>query len=640
MKLGDNYWLESAYYIDIDHHGQLRIAGPNNHLYFGSVNVVPADFAVDLVTSNRQNELEIHAHFKKSKLFWHDPAMGPMLRVRSFIEPPAKTKPSFAKAIKQSPSSLLPQFVGGSLTKKGFELNYRRFFDENWYGTKLIFDPDVKVVRQPSRQGYNLESGGKIKFTLITENSTSSKPAITKIFPAGKSETKLMGILKYETEFLVRYNRTSGFDFGTVFPRDWMEAADLGGGDLLPAAVRYMYSQALKLVSPAGVGWHENIAGELEAETNSNQSELPASLEALLEKENRLGRLMQQMMHKLQESYVIRNMIDIEPHYILGLQQFSPSDLPRSDQDRLRRSARYLVAQAESNQLITFKKIPELFRRHRTEEYYQAGNWRDSERAYKMIHPVIAPYDVNVVFYPEALKLLLKHARWFGLSRSKLRGLVEKWQGNKDLYRFENPDGKSAMALALFDVIELKGKLRYRRLEVNHIDEAYELFYGSSVETDLVSFCDRLLDKNYFFTPAGPTLVGADDGYTTLDYHGRVSWTKQTAFVTAGLVKQLRSRRFSPKTNALIEKALEATCKAGISALEKLGATELHFYNGKPQYYDDQPRAEGPMNKVQLWSAVGARQIEHDYQWLMAKKGRGRRVRAVSAAPKNSKAAH
>src|SRR5207245_1234688 len=111
------------------------------------------------------------------------------------------------------------------------------------------------------------------------------------------------------------------------------------------------------------------------------------------------------------EMYIIRNMVDIEPRYLFALDSLPHSVFSQQDLDRAKRVARFIVLQAGSNQLITFKKIPRLMRRHKYDEYYNAGNWRDSESAFQRVHQVIAPYDVNVVFYPRALALIAKHAR-------------------------------------------------------------------------------------------------------------------------------------------------------------------------------------------------------------------------------------
>lgn len=632
MKIAENLWLESAYYIDIDDFGQLRIAGPNNHLYFGSVGIEAGeDFEITDVASSKSGELVIAGRFAKPKLVFHDPAIGPMLQIRSLIEPPSKAKPTFAQVMRRHAEAVLPHYVSAEQTAKGFEISYRRYYGKRWYGVKLALPKGTTVHRMSGRHAYSISgaTNDPIKFTLTTEGHTLVKPALNQVVGKHKYPVSLLGQsgeriqelldrLSYEIEFLVSNDRTSGFDFGTIFPRDWMESADLGIGDITAQAAKYMYSKSLMLVNSEGLGWHENIVGELEAEKSRQANDFSASLEDLIERESRLGHLMQDMVKRVQEMYVIRNMIDIEPHYLLGLQRTALKDFSAKDKQRLKQAAKYIISQAESNRIITFKKIPDVLRRHRGEEYYSAGNWRDSGEAFRMIHPVLAPFDVNAVFYPEALKLIRNHAKFFDEPIDKLDRLMEKWASVKDLYRYKNADGTTAFALALYDVKQ-EDKLEYRRLEVNHTDEAYDLFYGQPQEGDLASFCKRLLDEKYFYTPSGPTIVGAQDGYTTLQYHGRVIWTKQTAFVVAGLAKQLQTGKYSQATMDLMAEALLATSRASINAIVELdSATELHYSKGgRAHNYNDQKKAEGPMNRVQLWSAVGARNIIRNYLWAL-----------------------
>ncbi|HUC20156.1 MAG TPA: hypothetical protein VMR98_01515, partial [Candidatus Polarisedimenticolaceae bacterium] len=272
---------------------------------------------------------------------------------------------------------------------------------------------------------------------------------------------------------------------------------------------------------------------------------------------------------------------------------------------------------ATTKNIITFKELPHLLRRHREEQYYVKGNWRDSDWAYRQIHPQLAPYDVNAVFYPEALKLMQIHATLLGLSLQETKAAALKWSDTKAHFRFTNPDGKDAYALALYDIHSLEPG-DYQMLKVNHLDEAYDLFYGQPSMEDIVSFAGRLLDPDYFYTASGPLVVGRNQGYNNSFYHGEVIWTKQTAFTVAGLQNQLKrakSQRWPQAAQTLIHEALTATAKASIAAFLNLGAIpELHYDdNGRPRLFTDQPTTDGVMNLVQLWSAVGARRIIRAY---------------------------
>ena len=153
-------------------------------------------------------------------------------------------------------------------------------------------------------------------------------------------------------------------------------------------------------------------------------------------------------------------------------------------------------------------------------------------------------------------------------------------------------------------------------MPVNHTDEAYDLFYGVPTETDLQSFAKRLLNPDYFYTPSGPLIVGANDGYKNYQYHGSVIWTKQTALIVAGLKRmlELHKRDWSNETLQLIRQALIVCAVSNLNALITLGQIpELYVdISGHAKHYDELPNAEGPANVMQLWSTIGARRIIRD----------------------------
>lgn len=629
MQLAGNLWVEGAYYLDVDELGQLRIVGPNNHLHFGSVGLYSSQFKIDLVYT-QVDRLVVSGRLLASEFFLHDPALGHIRKVRELVKQPGKPPRPFEDIVKQHSTEVAPNYIGLRNTKNGQEVTYKRLYQSHWYGVVIQLTPDVKVVRHDRRRGFKLTSSQpEINFVITadTDNLPKNKlGVVTQVDPP--IDTKFFGPQKHQIDFLldrtaleinhlVKNNKTSGYDYGTVFPRDWMESADLGAGDLTPEAVRYMYEKAFEFIDTHGVGWHENIVGEYEFEKRRESSELSESLDNLVDRSSRIGSALQQLIGQVEHMYVIRNMIDIEPRYILGMQQIDAKDLGAQQIERLRRVASYIMMQAEINDLITFKKIPPLLRRHKGEEYYRAGDWRDSSSAYKLVHPVIAPYDVNVVFYPQALRLLVKHHQLLQVDKSMADKLLKKWERVKDWYRFENSDGTAAMSLALYDIKKNGDQLQYRKLTVNHTDEAYDFFYGQPSESEAVSFSKRLLSPDYFYTPSGPVVVGnLEPGYDTRNYHGRVIWSKQTAIAAVGLQRALKgSKGWSEQSKSIVQKALLSICQTSIDAFIKLGeAPELHYdLDGQPHLYSDQPDAEGPMNRVQLWSAVGARRIIKTY---------------------------
>jgi hypothetical protein len=608
-----SYWLAGAYYIEWDQQGELRIAGPDNHLYYGSIGLDRDQTTISSVRGIK-DELVMELEIAASSFLLADPAMGHIRKVRAYIEPNRVRKPSFAEVEQRHPGALAPNY----LTAEDNVISYRRNYDGNFYGVVITVPPEAEIVRKDRKKGFLITTKGDvIKLTLKTVTGyarvRTDRTYDGPIFEHRPETTGLLGQTAAEITHLVRYNKTSGFDFGTVFPRDWMEAADLGLGDLDVAAIRHMYHKAIEFIDGQGEGWHENIVGEFAAERRDEIKELASTFDELVRNTYPVSFNARRYVHAMEETFIVRNMIDIEPHYLLGLATLPPQHWSPDDIGLLRRVAHYILNQAEDNDLITFKKLPPKLKRHKQEEYYGAGNWRDSHLAYQVVSPIIAPYDVNAVFYPQALVLIHRYAERLNVDAERAERLIAKWSKVKDKYRFTNDDGSEAYALALYDVHQKDGMATYKMLRVNHTDEAYDLFYGVPSEEEVTSFAKRLLDPAYFYTSSGPTVVGHGEGYNTTYYHGEVIWTKQTAFIVAGLYRQLHRDdvKWKPATMILMREAAIKSAEANMKAVDTLGVVpELHYdVDGVPHLYSDQPKAEGPMNTVQLWSAIGIRRI-------------------------------
>ncbi len=617
-KRQPSHWIAGAYYIEWDQLDQLRIAGPDNHLYFGSIGLTPATTKIVSVATKNDN-LVLDMEVPGPSFLLADPAIGHIRKMRALTEPEQGTRLTFAQVAIDHPGALAPNYT---MVDDGV-ITYRRNYDGNHYGVVIETPKGAVVTRDDGAGGFRIHSKVdrlRLRITTTTGYAQARPEKIyTKpIFERGsnqKDETAL------EITHLIRHNKTSGIDYGTVFPRDWMEAADLGAGDLNNDTIAYMYHKAIEHTDGAGEGWHENIVGEYAAERRDEIRDLAAALDELIPDAYPVKFSARRYVQAMEDTFIVRNMIDIEPRYVMGLITLPPVEWSEQDLDRLRRVAGYIADQAERNELITFKKLPSSLRRHKQDEYYGAGNWRDSQLAYQVVSPVIAPYDVNVVFYPRALEIMGRYAETLGLDEARMQRLNEKWRDVRSKYRFINNDGSAAYALALYDVEHNdEGIATYKTLRVNHTDEAYELFYGQPDEEEVVSFARRLLDPAYFYTASGPIVVGHGEGYDTTYYHGEVIWTKQTAFIVAGLYRQLErsDASWGDATHDLLRKAALVTAKANLDAVERLGVVpELHYdRDGKPHLYNDQPQAEGPMNTVQLWSAVGIRRIKRVYDQL------------------------
>jgi len=615
MRLEKDLWIENGYYIDFDKLGQFRIIGPNNHLYCGLVDIPFHKIKIKKVTS-KNHLLFVKGEFCCPKINLYYPAMDDIRTMREFIKKEMPKKPllSFLEIRHKFFDKLIPLIIKKNFQKEKKEIIFRRYYGKYFYGTRFIFSKETKIkeIKTPYR-GFELKNKrGKIKFEIIAETNDFNKKEFKNIFLPGEIDFSLPFFKKLEKSIkshshslsyfwkrtaieikhLIEWGKTSGDAYGTIFPRDWMESADLGVHDLTPEVRHYMYEVTLKNVNEKGEGWHEDVVGEYKFQHEAAGRDI-----------------------------FDRHMIDIEPHIIMGLKELSEVFLQKKEnKEKICLVAQYLYQKAKKGNLITFKKIPG------TNEYYLSGNWRDSEWAFKKVSPLIAPFDVNAVFYPVALKILKKYQEKIGLKFKDLDNLIKKWSKVKYFYRFKNNDGSWGYALALYG-IKRKNKIIFEKLKVNHLDESYLYTYDKANEKEIVNFCQRLLNKKYLYTESGPLLVENENkyGYTTAEYHGKVNWIKQTAFVVLGLSKHLKlglKENWNKSSLRLIKKTILKTSENTLRAFLKLDALPELYYDkkGEPHFFTDQPQFWGEMSKVQLWSAIGARRIIRKYYELLTSK--------------------
>jgi hypothetical protein len=629
MKLETDLWLEGAYYIDRNRAGELRVVGPGNHLYYGGTGLGRTELQVGQASLSPEGELILQLQLNLSQGFLPDPAMGHIRRVREQTHRDHHPDLSFDAAEQAHPGELQPNQITVDTNTRSTRITYLRRYGSHYYGT-VIELPTVSLHRDKHRRGFGIDHTGACPAVLTTiadappeafhgpllEPLNYSLDKITA--DTRRYATQLLDRTAAEIDHLVRHGKTSGFEYGTVFPRDWMETADLLGPDLTPAGRLYMYARSLTHVNDTGAGWHEDIVGEYKYERNQELAHLRQNFDDLISRDHPGSSGFRRLLSQLDELFIRRHMIDIEPRYLLGLRHIPPSQFDTDSLSRLRYLARFVVHRATTHDLIVFNKRALPFRRTRGDDYYVKGNWRDSDLAFKQIHPVIAPFDVNVVFYPAALRIILEHHELLGIDRATAAGLVAKWDRVREWFRFTNDDGIPAFALALYNVRRQDDQLKYEVMRVNHLDEASDQFYGEPSEADTRSFATRLLEPRYFYTASGPILVGHGEGYDHSYYHGEVIWAKQAAYAVAGLQHSLiRGHRehWSDSTLDLIQSALITTAQTCLRAFQTLGAIpEVHYDDhGRPRLYTDQPAPEGVMNKIQLWSAAGARRILRSY---------------------------
>jgi len=607
-KLTDDLWIEGGYYIDFDPLGQLRIIGPNNHLYCGLIDIPRHKLEIDDVVSvsgeNNKTVVHVKGRFIGKSINFYYPAMEDIRTLREIIFDGQGNRMSFLQFRRRDPTKLTPAEAKHEITETGTRLVFRRFYGEFWYGTDVIFDSSTEIqeITEPYL-GYVLKNeGGEIKFLIeVATNDVSRRnpnplSLDTELDLSGFSahEEKINAFwerTKISVEHLINWGKTSGDNFGTVFPRDWLESLILGEGDISPEIASYMLDMTLAHVSDDGEGWHEAVVGEYKYEYRLAGKEI-----------------------------IDRKMIDIEPLYLIAL-NFVSRDIWRKKEtiEKLKKVAAYVIRQASKKDFITFKELPEESKSP-DQKYHIVGNWRDSEWAFKRVHQVIAPFDVNAVFYPQALGVIAAYSSELGVDEKEVKNLLEKWSGTKKLYEFINDDTLPAYCLALYDT---KDRKNFKQFNVNHLDESYLYLLDNLVpKKTFLSFVERLTNPNYFHTPSGPLLVSknAKPGYTPQDYHGLTVWTKQAAFTVAGLANQLRNEKLDLSTDErfLIRRTAIKICETMIESFCKLNTIpELHIdKNGEPGFYTGTTNTF-VMSKVQLWSAIGARRIFREYVKLL-----------------------
>ena len=589
------YFIKGNYYFDFDRQNQLRIAGPQNHLLLGFT--FPSKMRVKLMFYDLyKNKIIIKLRLSKKVLKAAIPIVTDIRTIRTLTEG-VSPKPTFFDLAGANNSEILPNKIT-KIKRKGqiilqFVNKYNDEFNKNRrYGIKMKFPASYKV--EILDKFMHIESEEDIEMVLESVSNIPIKHRIKKITYSESEILTSKNISTFqkklykrsfdEVSHLLMAQKTSSFEYGTIFPRDWIESADLGEGDFSKQTIDYMYKQAMKHISEKGEAWHEDIVGAYREKISGDGESID------------------------------RKMIDIEPHYIMGMNFISKKMLLSKDtQQKLRLVGDFVLRKAEENELITFKRIKDT-----DQEYYKVGDWRDSYNAFPGHKSPLAPSDVNCVFYPTTLKIIKKYHEFFQISDLEyLEKLIEKWDRNKQKFRMYHPGDIVGYTLALH------GK-KNKQMPIAHLDESYDLFYSVPSMEEVYSFAVKLIDPDFFYTPVGPILVANDeDEFTTKEYHGKVIWPKQAAFAVAGLSRQLRrgvSESWPQQILETISDSIKKTCQACFRGWRDLKVVpELYYYDAKKdkaRLYTDQDEYEGQMSLIQLWSLVGLRRIMRDYVYV------------------------
>ncbi len=599
MRINKNLWISGGYYIDFDAYEQFRIIGPNNHLYCGLIDIPRHKITINAI-KDKDNVLYVKGHFNSQKVNLYYPAMDDMRTVREEIG-----SETFLQIRENVYDRLVPHFTRKSKKDGKNILKFKRMYGKKYYQTIFEFDNDIEIkkIKKPFA-GFELRAKAKkISFTIKASTNDINYNKIKKVSLIDKKDfnfqifgdkkdliEKIWSQTEIEIKHLLEWEKTSGDRFGTIFPRDWMEAADIGHHDLISEVKSYMYEESLKNVNSRGEGWHEDVVGEFKYEYEISGKDI-----------------------------LDRHMIDIEPHYLMNIEYLSQDFwLKKENRKKMHLVARYILRQAKARGHITFKKNND------------TGNWRDSGDAFRKVSEVIAPFDVNAVFYPKALQSIKDNYRKLGFKDDEILGInkiYRKWKSKRDEYKFKNEDGTMAYALALYGITGKDGKFEYKKMALNHIDESYFYTYCVGDKEELKSFCERLLNPDYFYTKSGPILVAKKSKYfySPQEYHGLVIWIKQTAFVVLGLSKHLKLsiiEGWPISTQRIIKDTILKITENTLNAVEQMRSIPEVYtdINGKPVPYYDLTGNKNKGSEVQLWSAVGIRRIIRKYYELLTDK--------------------
>ena len=271
MRINKNLWISGGYYVDFDAYEQFRIIGPNNHLYCGLIDIPRHKITINSI-KDRENVLYVKGHFNSQKVNLYYPAMDDMRTVREEIG-----SETFLQIREKIYDRLVPQFVRKAKKDGKTLLKFKRRYGRKYYQTIFEFNSgiEVKKIKRPFA-GFEISSNlKKIPFIIKASTNDINCNKIKKVSLIDKKDfnfqifgdkkdliEKIWSQTEIEIKHLLEWEKTSGDRFGTIFPRDWMEAADIGHHDLTPEVKSYMYEESLKNVNSRGEGWHEDVVGE------------------------------------------------------------------------------------------------------------------------------------------------------------------------------------------------------------------------------------------------------------------------------------------------------------------------------------------------------------------------------------------
>ncbi|HRP36886.1 MAG TPA: hypothetical protein PLS50_03685, partial [Candidatus Dojkabacteria bacterium] len=231
------YFIKGNFYFDIDSYNQLRITGPENHLLFGATFHPTSGIEISSYKLNK-GQLQIELQLEKREINIAVPLVCDIRTLRSFVEG-INPKPSYEQLVDRKIEKVIPREISSKSTKLYNKIQFvnEYFVEEDgkkYYGSEIIVKKPVKIDIENNRLRIIGEEPLKITIRTLTNlgiNTKSLKSLYRQRLPIPKNllDGEILELYKNskaQIKHLITSKKTSSFEYGTIFPRDWIESAD------------------------------------------------------------------------------------------------------------------------------------------------------------------------------------------------------------------------------------------------------------------------------------------------------------------------------------------------------------------------------------------------------------------------------
>lgn len=543
-------WITPNFHIGVEATGELWITGPKRKCYFAR-SLTDEDLHIKGV-NQIAHQLQIEATFTKATIFIPDPCLSELETVASAI------------AISYSPDSRI-QIAYSSARSPALQV-------------LITLPKQAKITRSSIKQGFDVTCQNSDLGTTITAplQIDAVGPRFTKndiLFVKQKFPTKYNGL--YQQSLAMTNYLLSGIppnDPQAI--RQWLEGLAILEELLTPKAKLWIFSEALLALS--------NILNYSNREIDKSPATHPyihckQSDESSFHNIEKLQQRILLLGKVADTTFARSGILDLVPRLIIASGFVNHHQLSGEQVRLLRVLANSFLDSAQSQKIISFANAPRLFRS--LGPSYPSPTWRDSGDGFANAKGVIAPYEVNAVWYPSALRALGAHPEVFAVDPKKVAALLLRWQKLPDKFQYEDAEKSQCFSLALI------GK-NSDQLKINTLDEGYGLLFGKIDQDDAFHFAQRLSNPKYFYSSAGPILTSAnDERFTQEQKYGKLIWTKQVAIALKGIQKHLELKpHLAPSQARELRDTINRASTNTLSALTKIGRlTESHTTNAEPR---------------------------------------------------------